>query len=121
MISYPANLPVADHTAYSGNVDFGLLRTELPTSRAAQNFIYNRSALSISMTFSMLNTQYEEWLNWVLANAYDWFEMDVIAPSEGVPNITTLMRCRFAGNIDYLKKGDGWLGATVLVEAIPYA
>jgi hypothetical protein len=119
--TYPTTLPRPDYGNYSGSVDEGLLRTQVPSARAFQNISYNMPATELSLTFSMTNEDYVAWNTWVLANAFDWFDMPVVAPAETVPDITTTQRCRFTSAIQYQKKGDYWLSVTVAAEVIPYA
>ncbi|GAG52471.1 unnamed protein product, partial [marine sediment metagenome] len=115
---YPATLPLPDHGTYAGSVDQGLIRTTVPSAQANQIYGFNSPRVDISMTFKMVNDKYAEWLTWVKANAFDWFNMPVISPATPT-DITSVQSVRFTSDIQYTKLGDNWLSVTVACELIP--
>ena len=118
MISYPTSLPLPDTQTYSGTIDVGLLRTQVPSARAAHFINNNTPTTEISMTFKMKNDLYTFWLSWALNEGYRWFNMPVV--SAGTPaNITSEQRVRFISDIQLTKLGDNWLSVTVAAEIVP--
>lgn len=118
MPDYPTTLPMPDTGTLSGQVDEGLLRSEVPSARANHRIGFNSPRTELSMTFSMINDTYDTWLTWVKANAYDWFNMPIVATNTPT-GITSTQRVRFISDIQYNKRGDNWLSVTVAVETVP--
>jgi hypothetical protein len=115
-VIYPATLVLPDHPSYSGAVDLGLLRTSAGGGVANQMLSFNSPTQMLSLSFSMDNDEYfNNWLPWVVANAYWFFEMPVISINPPV-DIMSSQLVRFASDIEYLKRGDDWITLGVSVE-----
>ena len=115
MADYPTTLPKPSTTA--GVVDPGLLRSDGGGPELEQRTSFNSVRTDFSMSFDMDNSTYKTWLAWVQANAFDWFNMDVITDRSG--SIYSNQQVRFTGPITYQKRGDNWLSASVTAELIP--
>jgi hypothetical protein len=112
---YPAAFPLPDHGPYYGVMDFGILRSSTPTAEASQIKISNAMRPELSLTFSMDNSTYLTWWNWVKEYAYTWFMLESVNPH--LPTyITSERRIRFTGDLQYRKVGDNWLSITVPAE-----
>lgn len=117
---YPDTLPPPDHVNYSGVIDNGLVRSQVPSAQAYQYASFNAETTTFGLVFSMSNATYLEWDAWVKDNAYDWFEFsDVI--SGMLPQIypTSTQRVRFISDVGYTKHGHDWLSVSVQVELVP--
>ena len=79
----------------------------------------NSPRYELSVTFAMTNdVYYNQWWPWVKANAYGWFNMEIVNPNTP-SDITSLQRVRFITPLQYDKRGDNWLGVTVGLEMVP--
>ena len=113
--AYPTNFPLPDHGPYSGTLDFGILRSSIPSAEASQIKIANAMRPELSLTFSMTNPDYLTWWEWVKEYAFTWFTMETVNPH--IPtDITSSRRLRFIGDLSYQKRGDNWLSITVAAE-----
>ena len=118
MIDYPLTLPRPDTEGYSGVVDSGLAITPFPTARPNITKVFNSPRVDLSVTFTMTNNVYaDDWFPWIIANAYDWFNMQIINPNTPT-DITSLQRVRFTSPLQYRKNGDNWLSITVALEMV---
>lgn len=115
MPDYPSTYPLPDGGAYSGSIRPGISRTDIPSPRPNQRNRYNAPRTEISMTFTMTNDDYQTWRTWVLANAYNWFNMPVVSHHDP-DDITSTQPVRFISDINYQKRGDDWLSVTVAAE-----
>lgn len=115
MPDYPASYPAPDYGSYAGMLDVGLTRTEVPSPRSRQRARFNAPREELSLTFTMNNDQYVDWIAWVKANAYNWFNMSLVSHRDP-DNITSVQPLRFISDIAYQKLGDDWLSVTVAVE-----
>lgn len=120
MPDYPSTLPRPDEGSYAGVIDQGLIRTSFRVTSPSQVKGYNSPREDIVMTFSMENGTYNEWQSWVNANAYDWFNMEIVS-SRSPADITSNQLVRFTSDVQVLKRGDNWLSATVSLELVPSA
>ena len=117
MADYPTTLPQPSTTA--GVVDPGLLRSDGGGPQLEQRTSFNSVRTDFSMSFEMDNSTYRnEWLPWVEANAFDWFNMDVITNRLAF-FIYSNQLVRFTGPVTYQKRGDNWLSVSVTAELIP--
>jgi len=118
MVDYPLTLPLPNNSSYSGIIGTGLVRTNIPAALANQLQTFNSPRTEISMTFSMDNFTYINWIIWVQGNAYQWFNMPVISGSE--PDVITSTRqVRFISDTAYTKQGDNWVSVSVSAELLP--
>lgn len=118
MADYPAGLPGPDHLGYSGSQDSGVLRTATLVQLYNQARAFNATQRQVSVTFSMKNDIYPQWILWVRDNAYKWFNLPIVssAPNTG---ILTTQSVRFITPLQYTKRGDGWLSVSVTMEIQP--
>lgn len=117
---YPDTLPSPDHVNYSGVIDNGLLRSQVPSAQAIQYAQFNAPTTTFGLVFSMTNATYLEWSAFIEEFGYDWFEFnDVI--SGMLPQIypTSTQRVRCISDVNYTKRGHDWLSVSVEVELIP--
>jgi len=118
MIDYPPGFPLPETGSYSGVIDFGLVRTSVPTAQASQILNNNSPTIETSLTFKMKNDLLLSWEQWVTNEAYQFFRMPMV--SAGTPtNITSVQRVRFISTIQLTKLGDNWSQCTVAVEIVP--
>jgi hypothetical protein len=113
--AYPANFTAPEHTAYSGYMEVGLLRTSLPSAQASQIKIGNAARPQLSLTFAMTNVDYVAWWDWVKEYAWTWFTMDLVNPRQPTL-ITSNQRVRFVSDLQYRKLGHNWMSITVAAE-----
>jgi len=118
MLDYPITLPIPDYGSYSGVSDHGLVRTSIPVAAPNQLLGFNSPTTKITMTFSMDNDTYTDWLVWVTDNGWNWFKMPVVSPLDPVL-ITSTHSVRFISEVQYQKRGDNWLSVSVTAEMIP--
>jgi hypothetical protein len=118
MQTYPTTLPMPQTDNYTGTIDFGIVRTNIPTGNASQRINNNSPTTEISMTFKMKNDDSFLWLTWVFANAYQYFNMPVVSGATPT-NITSVQRVRFISTIQLDKLGDDWSSYTVAAEIVP--
>ena len=117
---YPETLPAPDHVNYSGVIDNGLLRSQVPSAQAYQYASFNAETTTFGLVFSMTNATYLEWDAWVKDNAYDWFEFsDVISGMLPQTYPVSTHRVRFISDVQYTKRGHDWLSVAVEVELVP--
>lgn len=116
---YPATYPRPETGNYGGAVDPGLAITGVRSPQANTVKTNNSPRYELSVTFAMTNDVYgDDWWPWVRANAYDWFNMEIVNPNTPV-DITSPQRVRFITPLQYTKRGDNWLGVTVGLEMVP--
>lgn len=118
MTEYPTTLPLPDRGTYSGSVDYGLQRTSFPVAAPNQLIGFNAYTTKITMTFSMINDDYADWLEWVTDWGWGWFEMPVVSTKNPVL-ITSTQQVRFISDLAYQKRGDNWLSVSVTAELLP--
>ena len=117
METYPDTLPAPDISSYSGIIDWGLIRSGAAVPAPRQLKGYGRETNNISMSFSMENDTYTEWLAWVQTYGYEWFLMPVISEYNPVDLFST-HRVRFTTPIQYTKRGDNWLSVSIGAEIL---
>jgi hypothetical protein len=119
MPDYPTDLPRPETSAYAGSVNYGLIIDGVGSARPNTKTTYNSPRADLSLTFAMDNETYAiNWRPWVLANGYDWFNMEIVNPNAPT-NITSIQRVRFTSGMQYEKRGDNWLAVTIGVEMVP--
>lgn len=115
---YPADIyPLPDYGSYSGIVDQGLTRTSAPAAAPNQEVGFNSPRNEIVLTFSMTNTVFESWMDWVEQFGWSWFEMSLVTSFEPVL-ITSTHRFRMTSQVTRVKRGDNWVSASVSVEMV---
>ena len=119
-MTYPANFPAPDHTAYSGTIGYGLLRTAVPAARPYQYKTFNTQINGFSLTFHMTNDLYKQWIQWADEFAYNWFNMDLVTPFQPDVSITSNQQVRFTTEVSYQKAGHNWLSVSVGAELYPH-
>lgn len=119
MPDYPANFPAPDHTSYVGTVDQGLTRTTPPVPAPNQLVGFNSPRQEFTVTFSMVNDDYDEWREWAEEFGWDWFNLPIVSQSLPVI-ITSVHRVRMISDLQLVKRGDNWLSVTVSIEVIPH-
>jgi hypothetical protein len=117
-VIYPANLPLPDFGSYGGIIANGLVRTGFANPAPSQIETFNSAAIQISMTFSMDDSTYDEWLAWVIVNGYDFFDMPVVSPHMPL-KITSTSRIRFISDLQMSNRSYNWQSVTVSGELIP--
>lgn len=117
MIQYPETFKAPDHTAYTGSTQYGLERTTIPTAVANQLKYYNRPITQLSLTFSMTNAEWPEWIQWMRDHSLSWFAIPLVTPLAPV-DIVSNHQVRFTGQYVYEKRGDNWLSVTIVVEML---
>jgi hypothetical protein len=118
--TYPANYPPADTNGYSGNSTYGLLRTDQVTANPSQIKTFNSAVHTISMTFSMSNTLFNEWVCWMDDFGQDWFYMDTVTPRTPV-TITSTNLFRMVAGTQQTKRGHNYISVTAGFDMIPGA
>jgi len=118
MITYPSAFPLPQTENYSGAIDFGIVRTSIPTANASQTINNNSPTTEVSMTFKMKNDDILIWELWALNNGYQYFYMPIVS-SATPTDITSVQRVRFISNIQHQKLGDDWSSCTVAAEIVP--
>jgi hypothetical protein len=116
MTDYPSTYVRPDASPYSGVIEYGLLRTTVDTVQAYQYKRNNSQNVKISLQFSMKNAAYVEWLDWVNTNAYNWFNMELVAPHFPTNEVLSTQRIRFIDDIRYTKRGHDYLSVSVTAE-----
>ena len=76
MPSYPATLPAPDMAGFAGEVDMGVIRSDLP-ARQAQRRVHNVMPHSFTIAFTMTVAEWGRWYIWALASGYHWFTLDL--------------------------------------------
>ena len=118
--TYPANFPQPDTNGYSGNSAYGLLRTALQSSGPSQIRTFNSAAHTLSLTFSMSQTVFNEWVCWMDDTLNDWFYMDIVTPRTPV-NIISTNLFRMISGTSQTKRGHDYISVTASFEMIPGA
>jgi len=118
MTDYPPNYPLPNFGTYAGVHDWGLLVSQVPGTEFNVGRGYNSARVEMTLSFDLDNDDYFAWKAWVMANAYDWIDMPIVAPRTPT-DITSVQRTRFISQIVYTKGGDNWGTATVTAELVP--
>ena len=117
-MDYPTNFPLPNDTTYSGVVDPGLVRTSTDTPAPFQTKLFGAPTVELNWTFNMSRDLYwVSWLPWVLANGYDWFNMQVMSPYNPVL-VLSEHRCRFTSDLSMTKLGYDWVSVTISGEIL---
>ena len=116
--TYPATFPRPDTNGYSGVETYGLSRTGLPTANPRQIKTFNADVHSLTLTFSMSQTLYSEWICWFDQQAVDWFYMDIVTPRTPV-TITSTNLFRMVAGTQQTKRGHDYISVTASFEMIP--
>ena len=118
--TYPANFPLPDVNGYSGYESYGLLRTGLPTANPSQIRNFNSAVHTLSLTFSMSQTLFNDWVCWMDDQLIDWFYMDIVTPRTPV-YITSSNLFRMVSGTQQTKRGHDYISVTASFEMIPGA
>jgi len=118
--TYPANYPQPDTNGYSGNDGYGLLRTGLPTANPSQIQTFNSAVHNLTLTFSMQQQMFNDWVCWMDQSAVDWFYMDIVTTRAPVDIISTNL-FRLISGTQQTKRGHDWVSVTASFEMIPGA
>ena len=116
--TYPSNFPRPDTNGYSGVETYGLSRTGLPTSNPRQIKTFNADVHSLTLTFSMTQTLFNDWICWMDQQAVDWFYMDIVTPRTPV-TITSTNLFRMVAGTQQTKRGHDYISVTASFEMIP--
>lgn len=116
--TYPEEFPRPDTNGYSGDVAYGLHRTAMPTANPSQIEVFNSATHTITMTFSMTQTLFNDWVCWMDAQNLDWFYMDTVTPRTPV-EITSTNQFRMVGGTQQVKRGHDYVSVTATFEMIP--
>ena len=116
--TYPANFPQPDTNGYSGNSVYGLSRTSLQTSNPRQIKTFNSATHTLSLTFSMSQTLFSEWVCWMDDALNDWFYMDIVTPRKPF-NIISTNLFRMVSGTSQTKRGHDYISVTASFEMIP--
>ena len=74
--SYPTTFPSPQLDGLSAMVDMGLIKTDRPMNQA-QRRLYATMPHTFSLTFSMSISTWGLWYNWVIANGFRWFTINL--------------------------------------------
>jgi hypothetical protein len=118
--SYPANFPLPDVSGYSGDESYGLLRTSLPSSDPSQIRTFNSAVHTLSLSFSMSQTLFNDWVCWMDDQLRDWFYMDIVTPRTPV-NVTSTNLFRMISGTQQTKRGHDYISVSASFEMIPGA
>lgn len=74
--AYPSTFVSPKIEGFSATVASGLIKTEQPTHQA-QRRVYTSMRQRFSLTFVMSVTAWASWQNWMIANGYRWFSINL--------------------------------------------
>jgi len=74
--SYPTTFPSPQLDGLSAMVDMGLIKTDRPMNQA-QRRLYATMPHTFSLTFNMSISTWGLWYNWVIANGFRWFTINL--------------------------------------------
>lgn len=74
--AYPSTFPLPKIDGFSASVASGLTKTQDP-SHQVQRRVFVNMPHTFSLTFVMGVTTWALWHNWVVANGYTWFTMNL--------------------------------------------
>ena len=118
--TYPANYPQPDTSGYSGDAAYGLLRTAMQTANPSQIETFNSAVHTLSLTFSMTQTLFNDWVCWMDTSGQDWFYFDIVTPRTPVL-ITSTNLFRMISGTQQTKRGHNYISVTASFEMIPGA
>lgn len=119
MIIYPDEFPKPQMDGYSIGVDMGVLRTEFDTGRNRQRRNYKTMPHTFGFSFAVAIADLYAWLNWVNANAYEWFQLDAASFLTGAygGNCSPHM-VRFISDISMTPISQKFMQVTVAAEMV---
>jgi hypothetical protein len=115
---YPSTLPAPEYGSYAGVMDAGLVRTQAGGAEPYQDATFNSEVVTLNLSFSMDDADFDAWFAWVDDNGYDWFYMDLVTPLVPV-DILSRHKVRFVADYLVNQRGDNWQRITVGAEMIP--
>ena len=74
--SYPTTFPSPQLDGLSAMVDMGLIKTDRPMNQA-QRRLYATMPHTFSLTFNRSISTWGLWYNWVIANGFRWFTINL--------------------------------------------
>jgi len=117
-MDYPNTFPLPNDTTYAGVVDPGLVRSPMDSPAPFQTTLFGSPTIEFTWSFNMDRDLYwNEWLPWVTANGYDWFNMQIMSPHNPVV-ILSEHRCRFTSDTSMTKLGYDWVSVTISAEVL---
>lgn len=118
---YPDSLPCPLLNGFSIFVASGAIRSDI-NGNQSQRRVFKSMPHVFSLSFAMSITQWGAWQNWVSANAYNWFEMNLpsmYAGREGKLLKATLIR--FTSPVSVSSATDKHVQVSVTAEMAPSA
>ena len=115
---YPSEYPRPDDNSYSGQIDAHIIHSSVATPSPNQRKGFNSSRVVMSLTFTLQESDFFQWVNWANINVWDWFHMELVTPRVPV-NILAWHRVRFTSDLSIRLVGYGLSAVTVEAELIP--
>lgn len=72
METYPSSFPCPLIEGYAIQIDAGLLRTNFQSGNTRQRRAYSNLPHYITMSFAIKINLFDEWLQWINDNAFEW-------------------------------------------------
>ena len=120
MVDYPPNYPRPEWQNYSGTINFGLIRSNVDAPLPNQIVSFNAPNMQMSLSFTGTNETMLLWSIWADANAWDWFNIELVNPRlTDAGSVSSTVMARFISDFTSTKLGDDWLRFTVQVEMVP--
>jgi hypothetical protein len=118
---YPSTLPGPVIEGLGLRVNMGVLRSE-DTTHQAQRRIHKTMPHSFSLTFRMSLIDWADWQLWVLANGYNWFEIELPSLYAGrLSQNTAPALVRFTSDLGATLLAADVVQVTVTAELAPSA
>lgn len=76
MTAYPSDYPQPLLEGFAAQIAMGVIRAQGPTDQA-QRRIHTTMPHTFSLTFIMTVAQWGLWYQWMIANGYKWFTMNL--------------------------------------------
>lgn len=119
MTEYPSTLPLPKVEGFSAMVASGLIKTEQPTHQA-QRRVFSSMPHRFALTFIMSVNTWAQWNNWVVANGYRWFTMNLPTLYAGLSGTSlSPVLIRFVSEISVTTVSQTDVQITVAAETAP--
>ena len=117
--SYPTTFPSPQLDGLSAMVDMGLIKTDRPMNQA-QRRLYATMPHTFSLTFNMSISTWGLWYNWVIANGFRWFTINLPSLYAGrTGDWASPVLVRFTSDLSAANITATDVRITVMAEAAP--